>query len=129
MRYSYVLSASLYLLCHVGLRKVVENKSNFLLNILWRLYNPFCLVSCYQQGVNVGCVYGGLQKEQEQLYLKQAKTHQVEALTRHMLTCSDINKAKLTGTSFLKLLGVGLVMVVVLAAVVVVVVVVTRVLG
>lgn len=36
---------------------------------------------------------------------------------------------ELTGTSFLKLLGVGLVMVVVLAVVVVVVVVVTRVLG
>lgn len=37
--------------------------------------------------------------------------------------------SELTGTSFLKLLGVGLVMVVVLAVVVVVVVVVTRVLG
>lgn len=36
---------------------------------------------------------------------------------------------ELTGTSFLKVLGVGLVMVVVLAVVVVVVVVVTRVLG
>jgi len=41
----------------------------------------------------------------------------------------DISKAKLTGTSFLKVLGVGLVMVGVLATVVVLVVVVTRVLG
>lgn len=59
----------------------------------------------------------------------QKNIYQVEALTRHILRCLGINKAKLTGTSFLKLLGVGLVMVVVLAAVVVVVVVVTRVLG
>lgn len=50
-----------YLLCHVGLRKVVEDKSDLLLHILWRLDNPFCLVSGHQQGVNVGCVYGGLQ--------------------------------------------------------------------
>lgn len=39
------------------------------------------------------------------------------------------NKSRLTGTSFLKLLGVGLVMVAVLVAVVVVVAVVARVLG
>lgn len=54
-------SVSLYLLCHVGLRQVVEDKSNLLLNILWRLYNPFRLISGHQQGVDVGCVYGGLQ--------------------------------------------------------------------
>lgn len=59
--YSHVLSISIYLLCHVGLRKVVEDKSDLLLHILWRLDNPFCLVSGHQQGVNVGCVYGGLQ--------------------------------------------------------------------
>lgn len=40
-----------------------------------------------------------------------------------------VDAGRLTGTSFLKLLGVGLVMVVVFVAVVVVVVVVTRVLG
>lgn len=43
--------------------------------------------------------------------------------------CTVINKEKLTGTSFLKLLGVGLAMVLVLVTVVAVVVVVTRVLG
>lgn len=43
--------------------------------------------------------------------------------------CTVINKDKLTGTSFLKLLGVGLAMVLVLVTVVAVVVVVTRVLG
>ncbi len=46
-----------YLLCHVGLRKIVEDKSDLLLDILWWLYNSFCLVSGHQQCVNVGCVY------------------------------------------------------------------------
>lgn len=55
-----VSSVFLYLLCHVGLREIVEDKSNLFLDILWRLYNPFCLVSGHQQGVNVGSVYGGL---------------------------------------------------------------------
>lgn len=57
------------------------------------------------------------------------KTNQLKQSTRKILGCLHINKAKLTGTSFLKVLGVGLVMVVVLATVVVVVAVVTRVLG
>lgn len=61
LRSVHVSSVSLYLLCHVGLRKVVEDKSDFLLDVLWRLYDPFCLVSGHQQGVNVGSVYGGLQ--------------------------------------------------------------------
>lgn len=134
---------SLYLLCHVGLRKVVEDKRNLLLDILWRLYDPFCLVSGHQQGVNVGCVYGGLQvgtrtftfETGASLYTghsfcMQKNINQLKALTSHILGHIDINiKAKLTGTSFLKLLGVGLVMVGVLATVVVVVAVVTRVLG
>lgn len=38
----------LYLLCHVGLRKVVKDESNLLLNGLWRFYNPFCLISGHQ---------------------------------------------------------------------------------
>lgn len=58
---SFIFSVSLYLLCHVGLRQVVEDKSNLLLDILWRLHNPFRLISGHQQGVDVGCVYGGLQ--------------------------------------------------------------------
>lgn len=51
------LSISLHLLCHVGLREVVEDKSNLLLDILWRFHNPFCLVSGHEQCVNVGGVY------------------------------------------------------------------------
>jgi len=53
---------SLYLLCHVGLGKVVEDESNLLLDIFRRLDNPFCLVSGHQQCVNVCCVYGGLKE-------------------------------------------------------------------
>lgn len=61
-------------------------------------------------------------------YVQKLKNKKL-TLTRHIFGCLVINKAKLTGTSFLKVLGVGLVMVVVLATVVVVVVVVTSVLG
>lgn len=58
--YSCIWSFKLYLLCHVGLRQIVEDESNLLLDILWRFYNPFSLVSGHQQGVDVGCVYRGL---------------------------------------------------------------------
>lgn len=53
-------SVSLYLLRHVGLRKVVKDERNLLLDIVWRLHDPLGLVSGHQQGVNVGCVYRGL---------------------------------------------------------------------
>lgn len=54
-------SVSHYLLGHIGLRKVVEDERNLLLDIIWRLHNPLCLVSGHQQGVDVGCVYRGLE--------------------------------------------------------------------
>lgn len=60
-----------YLLCHVGLRQVVKDESNLLLDIVWRLNNPFCLVSGHQQGVNVGCVYRGLEARWKQMKPKR----------------------------------------------------------
>lgn len=59
--------ASLYLLCHVGLREVVKDESNLLLDILWRLYYPLCLVCGHQQGINVGGVDGGLKARTAEL--------------------------------------------------------------
>lgn len=50
-----------YLLSHVGLRKVVEDESDLLLDVLWRLHNPFRLVRGHQQRIDVGSVYGRLQ--------------------------------------------------------------------
>lgn len=55
----------LYLLSHVGLGQVVEDESNLLLDVVWRLDNPFRLVSGHQQGVDVGCVYRGLQEDDD----------------------------------------------------------------
>lgn len=49
-----------HLLCHVGLWQVIEDESNFLLNIFWGFHNPLSLVCCYQQSVNVCGVDGGL---------------------------------------------------------------------
>lgn len=50
-----------YLLGHIGLGEVVKDKCNLFLDILWRLHNPFSLVSCHEEGINVGSVYRGLQ--------------------------------------------------------------------
>lgn len=54
------LYPSLYLLRHVGLRKVVKDECNLLLDVVRRLHDPLGLVSGHQQGVNVGRVYRGL---------------------------------------------------------------------
>lgn len=134
LRYGRVGAFKLYLLCHVGLRQIVEDKSNLFLDILWGLDNPFSLVGGHQQGVNVGCVYRGLEVGLGNRFKSiNCVVCNYYMQKQHRGSGSFDNKhadsARLTGTSFLKLLGVGLVMVVVLAAVVVVVVVVTRVLG